>query len=800
MTEIARLRTSIQTRGRYIDKDLESAKKLLQTKEQIPPDEYMVACELAVALKTFISDRTAKYKEILEEFFTQVNAQCIGDELDRYNLQYEQCQGLVDVAELTVTELKVFVDVLKLRLDMTAAIESLSRQVEEVELPRSVNTGPTEPMVHSGTQTDIEHVENYNRWLMPLESVHISVHNSVTNSIQSERTHFAQPSTPLIPQQTVSWIQPLFSSTPIGAPDPSRIFQGVPSVFNSGTTFANPTPYTAVTTSVVYTTATTTPRVSCGVSEWLAPISGGHRSDVAPGMPNAQAESWLLPETKTDVTKKEKSVESEQNNQVTDDARLLTRIPIPHFKGDKREYEGWKAAFSACVHNTKMSAEHKMLRLHETLQGEPKKILSNLGYSKTAYNTAMTRLDKKYGGNRRRVRIRLEDVESFKQIRDNNEKDLQSLAELLDVLIVNLTEAGDEQELHSTTLYLKVQKKLTKTLICKYEQWIDESKELEGLESLREFIDRQAEYLTKAGEVVRGISDDGAQKAPQKAFVTQSVQSEPKKCAHCGESHAIWFCNNFKSLSVEDRWNKVKELGLCFRCLSAGHLGRDCKNVSLCNIDDCKANHNRLLHGGKKGPNEGDTNSHKYEDIQNSQVAHVTTMTTGKGDEVFSLRTAPVKVSNGSASVTVHALLDDCSDTSYINKDVTNELDITGEPEDVTVGTLNGQKTHIGNSAEVSFTIESIDGKVSAPMSAYITNNVVGDLKVTDWNKVKRKYDHLKEIKFPKFDKNHKKIGLLIGANMTDLLYSLQDVRGGPGQPIARLTPLGWTCIGDLRS
>ena len=37
---------------------------------------------------------------------------------------------------------------------------------------------------------------------------------------------------------------------------------------------------------------------------------------------------------------------------------------------------------------------------------------------------------------------------------------------------------------------------------------------------------------------------------------------------------------------------------------------------------------------------------------------------------------------------------------------------------------------------------------------------------------------------------------MLIGLDCTDLHFSLQDIRGEPGQPIARLTPLGWTCVG----
>ena len=37
---------------------------------------------------------------------------------------------------------------------------------------------------------------------------------------------------------------------------------------------------------------------------------------------------------------------------------------------------------------------------------------------------------------------------------------------------------------------------------------------------------------------------------------------------------------------------------------------------------------------------------------------------------------------------------------------------------------------------------------------------------------------------------------VLIGADCADLHYAIEEVRGGPGEPTARLTPLGWTCIG----
>ena len=38
-------------------------------------------------------------------------------------------------------------------------------------------------------------------------------------------------------------------------------------------------------------------------------------------------------------------------------------------------------------------------------------------------------------------------------------------------------------------------------------------------------------------------------------------------------------------------------------------------------------------------------------------------------------------------------------------------------------------------------------------------------------------------------------VDIFIGLDCVDLYYSIKDISGKPGQPIARLTPLGWTCV-----
>ena len=41
--------------------------------------------------------------------------------------------------------------------------------------------------------------------------------------------------------------------------------------------------------------------------------------------------------------------------------KQLKRVTIPVFTGDKKTYQSWKAAFTACVDNAPATAEYKLL-------------------------------------------------------------------------------------------------------------------------------------------------------------------------------------------------------------------------------------------------------------------------------------------------------------------------------------------------------------------------------------------------------------------------------------------------------
>ena len=153
---------------------------------------------------------------------------------------------------------------------------------------------------------------------------------------------------------------------------------------------------------------------------------------------------------------------------------------------------------------------------------------------------------------------------------------------------------------------------------------------------------------------------------------------------------------------------------------------------------------------------------------------------------------------NRNRAIRVNALLGETSTKTYINADVTNELGLSGISWKVTVNVLNGQ-TKTFETMPVDVELESLDGSVSKTVSAFTTEKVTGNLEAIDWRKHANKWPHLRGIQFLK-PGLHPLVDILIGVDHVDLHYLFKDVKGRPGEPVARLTSLGWTCVGPVNT
>ena len=124
---------------------------------------------------------------------------------------------------------------------------------------------------------------------------------------------------------------------------------------------------------------------------------------------------------------------------------------------------------------------------------------------------------------------------------------------------------------------IKKRNKFNKSLLAKYKQWIFDSRRGESVTAMREFVDRESEFMTTASEIIVGAIKDGPKR--ERTFIAEDQSSKRqrvRKCKVCKGPHSLWNCEGFKRLAVSNRWNIAKERKLCFRCLSDGHRGDTC--------------------------------------------------------------------------------------------------------------------------------------------------------------------------------------------------------------------------------
>ena len=225
----------------------------------------------------------------------------------------------------------------------------------------------------------------------------------------------------------------------------------------------------------------------------------------------------------------------------------LKRVAIPVFSGNKKTYESWKAAFIACIDKAPATPEYKLLQLRQYLSGEALKTIENLGHSGYAYEAAKERLDRKFGGQRRQIAIKLEELENFKPLRPENSKDLEDFADLLDIAVINLKEAGRSAELGDGSLYLKLQKKMSEPMLTRYHRWVYENFKIESVETLREWVIQESQFHTTAHETIRGLTKGDwrppGQRKMNTFFAEPSIASRKQRpCPVCSKQHGVWNC------------------------------------------------------------------------------------------------------------------------------------------------------------------------------------------------------------------------------------------------------------------
>ena len=423
-------------------------------------------------------------------------------------------------------------------------------------------------------------------------------------------------------------------------------------------------------------------------------------------------------------------------------------MKIPTFSGDKTAYRTWKAAFSVCVEQQDLSPELKLLQLRQCLTGSALKAIESYGYSAAAYTAAIRRLEQKFGGDRRQTAVHTEALARLPVIRmERAAQDLEKFADLLQVAVIHLEDAGHSQELQAGAFYQQLLKKLPQSLLTQYYRQMTERGEAETVCTLLAWALREADYRTTAQETLTGITTqpEGTgtrnkqtyREQPTAAALAAFTSPASASCVFCGQSHEKARCSVVTN--TEKRKDIVKSNGRCFLCLKPNHIIRHCQSKLKC--AKCQRRHHTTLcdsTSDRPSPVTPPTSRYEKKPAANNQsraasapskkgptnpsassvtLSSVSALTSSsKNNSMVLLQTAKAIVApsipmrdNG---IPVRVLFDGGSQRSFVTRDVQRRLDLkTGRQECLKVNAFGeGSGGDSGLRDVVNLTVQSTEG------------------------------------------------------------------------------------------
>ena len=282
-------------------------------------------------------------------------------------------------------------------------------------------------------------------------------------------------------------------------------------------------------------------------------------------------------------------------------------------------------------------------------------------------------------------------------------------------------------------------------------------------------------------------------------------QANRPHCMYCKRgNHRLSDCWSFMATTPQVRSDFVRKAGLCFGCLSYGHITKDCPEKSTCT--KCQGRHPTSLHGDYRVlyPDEGTSNQDATVGLQaNNQtaaerVSHRTCQH-GYDDGAKSSMIVPVYLSSKAEpnqEHLVYAMLDTQSDTTFVLDDIGNKLRAESEPTRLKLTTMTSTEV-IGCDRYTDLQIRGFNSnlKISLP-ATYSRSSIPVHRSHIPTKETAGRWPHLKSIEDKIPSLLDCQVSLLIGYNCPQALAPRDFIRGNGDEPFAQETDLGWCIVG----
>ena len=128
-------------------------------------------------------------------------------------------------------------------------------------------------------------------------------------------------------------------------------------------------------------------------------------------------------------------------------------------------------------------------------------------------------------------------------------------------------------------------------------------KKEENVANLVDWLHQEAAFRSRGKKEIEGsisYKERGGRRTDHHANDANSTKDDESCPLGCKSKHLLASCPVYQGLTVNEKWEVVKENKRCRKCLRVFHHTNDCTKADGTTCDKCKRNHHRSLHNEKK--------------------------------------------------------------------------------------------------------------------------------------------------------------------------------------------------------
>lgn len=288
----------------------------------------------------------------------------------------------------------------------------------------------------------------------------------------------------------------------------------------------------------------------------------------------------------------------------------LPKVELEPFDGDPLKYHSFVAVFDDNVDSILQDGRTKLTRLLQYTCGEAKIAIRpcSLIGGDVGYTQAREILKKRFGNHHLITEKIINNLKNGKQVK--TPRDLQNISDELIHCHVILNQMKRLHEIDTQSCIVDIVNRLPSSIRSRWRRFALEQKRqtdsYPNFKALVEFVSKETDDATDPVYGVKSFSpkeecddiDHVEVKPSISSFATKVNPMENKVpgCVLCGHDHHLFYCDAFKSLNPQQRYQFVKRNRLCENCLLGNHQVDNCRRSSVCSIEGCGKKHTRFIH------------------------------------------------------------------------------------------------------------------------------------------------------------------------------------------------------------